>query len=241
MVYPVCYFVYIFWTHVAMVNPRYSDLRMITTIFSVTEFLGFLRYSWSTISYKASSLWKQNRQKLWIFIMFWERDKLTILTWCKIVFGLLTFVCCHNLCLIHWIIPPFIDKIQFQGLAVWYMFSMILGLATQVKIRDWKHVVPCITIRGRHGGCEWMWRYSSSSKSTHYCCIIRWRGEKVAKMHQSFVTTVWENLSTTTVNNVIQCSFNIAAKLYAAKRFLQCSTYSPWTYAPIICMGLLWS
>ena len=41
----VCYFVYIFWTHFSTVKPRCSNFRMITTIFSVSEFLGFLLYS----------------------------------------------------------------------------------------------------------------------------------------------------------------------------------------------------
>ena len=36
-------FVYIIWTHFSMVKPRWSNFRMIIT-FSVSEFLGFLRY-----------------------------------------------------------------------------------------------------------------------------------------------------------------------------------------------------
>ena len=43
-VYTVCYYVYIFWTHFSMVKPCCSNFGMITTIFSVSEFLGFLRY-----------------------------------------------------------------------------------------------------------------------------------------------------------------------------------------------------
>ena len=40
----VCYFIYIFWTHFSMVMPRCSNFKMITTIFSVSKFLGLLRY-----------------------------------------------------------------------------------------------------------------------------------------------------------------------------------------------------
>ena len=43
-VYTVCCFVYIFWTHFSMVKPRCSNFRMITTILSMSEFFGFLRY-----------------------------------------------------------------------------------------------------------------------------------------------------------------------------------------------------
>ena len=45
MVYNVCHSVYIIWTYYLMVKPHCPNFRIITAVFWVSEFLGFLWFA----------------------------------------------------------------------------------------------------------------------------------------------------------------------------------------------------